>query len=224
MTDDVKRPLAAALLCATLLALLALLAHGVGPFQHLDTGLYERLSAHKHGAAGGWAETIAGLADPLPLLGMLAVACGIALLRGRPGLAAAAIGGVAGANLTTQALKHLLSHQKAQELIGAGGHLDSLAFPSGHATAAASIAIAFAFVVSRRWLLPTAALGALYALAVGCAVVVIAAHHPSDALGGYLVAAGWGFAVLSASRALAAPGPCEPEEAALSSPAALPSR
>jgi membrane-associated phospholipid phosphatase len=224
MADDAKRPLAAALLCATLLALLALLAYGGGPFQHLDTSLYERLSAHQNGVAGGWGETIAGLADPLPLLGMLAVACGIALLRGRPGLAAAAIGVVAGANLTTQALKHLLSHQKAQQLIGAGGHLDSLAFPSGHATAAASIAIAIAFVVSRRRLLPTAVVGAVYALAVGCSVVVIAWHYPSDALGGYLVAAGWGFAVLSASRALAAPGPREPEDAPLSSAAALPSR
>jgi membrane-associated phospholipid phosphatase len=224
MGDDVKWPLAAAFLCAILLALVALLAYGGGPFQHLDTSLYERLSAHQYGTAGSWGETIAGLADPLPLLVMLAAACGVALLRSRPGLAGAAAGVVAGANLTTQVLKELLSHQKAQELLGGGHHLDSFAFPSGHATAAASIAIAFAFVVSRRRLLPTAVLGAAYAFAVGCAVVVIAWHYPSDVLGGYLVAAGWGFVVLTARRALAARGPREPEDAPLSSSAALPSR
>ena len=136
---------------------------------------------------------------------MLAAACGIALLRGRPGLALAAIGVVAGANLTTQVLKHLLSHEKAQQLLGGSASpRRSVAFPSGHATAAASIAIAFAFVVSRRWLPLTAAVGAAFALAVGCSVVVIAWHYPSDVLGGFLVASGWGFVVLSAYRALAA--------------------
>ncbi len=227
MADDVKWPLAAAFLCATLLALVALLAYGAGPFKHLDSQLFERLSAHQHGTAGKWGEALAKLADPLPLLGMLAAACGIALLRGRPGLALAAVGVVAGANLTTQALKHLLSHEKAQQLLGGSHHLTPVAFPSGHATAAASIAIAFAFVVSRRWLPVTAVVGGAYALAVGLSVVVIAWHYPSDAIAGFLVSATWGFLMLSAYRALAV-GPHEPqhepEDAALSSPAALPSR
>ena len=42
------------------------------------------------------------------------------------------------------------------------------------------------------------ALGAAFGLAVGLSVVVIAWHYPSDVIGGILVAAGWGFAVLAA--------------------------
>ena len=214
-------PLAAAFLCAMLLGLLALLAYGVEPVRHLDAHLFSRISAHRHATAGDWADAIAHLADPLPMLGLLAGACGIALLRRRPGLALAAIAVVASANLTTQALKVILSHQKAQEILGGSAHLDSVAFPSGHATAAASIAFAFALVVSRGLLPLTALVGAAFALAVGGSVVVLGWHFPSDVLAGYLVAAGWGFAALSAVRAF---DDGEPRGAEVSSRAALPSR
>jgi membrane-associated phospholipid phosphatase len=203
--DDVRWPLAAAFLCAALLGLVALLAYGQGPFRHLDGEAFARLSAHRHGSAGGWADFFVELVDPLPLLGLLAAACGVALLRGRPTLALAAAGVVAGANLTTQVLKHLLAHQKAQELLGGTAHLSSVAFPSGHATAGASIAIAFAFVVPRRALPLTALLGAGFTLAVCVSVVILAWHYPSDAIAGCLVASGWGFLVLAGVRALDQP-------------------
>ena len=200
MSDDVRWPLAAAFLCAALLGLVALLAYGDGPFRHLDSHAFAHLSAHHHQSAGEWAEKFVVLADPVPLICLLAAACGVALLRGRTGLALAAVCVVAGANLTTQALKHLLAHQKAQELLGGTAHLSSVAFPSGHATAAASIAIAFAFVVPRRALVPTAIVGATLAFAVCVSVVILAWHYPSDAIAGCLVASGWGFLALAAVR------------------------
>ncbi len=222
MSDRLRWPLAGALLCAASLALLALLAYGVDPTRVLDNELLARISAHQESTPGGWAEVIVHLGDPLPLICLLAGACAIALARGRSDLALAAVAAVAGANLTTETLKQVLAHPKAQELLGTDGHPVALAFPSGHATAAASIVVAFGFVVPRALLPLTLGLGAIVAIAVGCSVVLLAWHHPSDVLGGYLVAAGWGFAVLTLLRARELR---RAREGALnSSPGPLPSR
>lgn len=221
MADDVKWPAAAAFVCATLLGLLVLLVYGTDSFRHLDVELFHRLSAHHHTRWGEWAEAIAVLVDPLPVLGFLAAICGIALLRRRPAELVAALAVVAGASLTTQLLKALLAHPGAQALLGAERPDNHVAFPSGHTTAAFAIAIAFAFVVPRALRPATLLLGAVFGCLVGCSVVVIAWHYPSDALGGFLVAATWGFAILAGLRA------SEPEQregAGLSPPGPLPSR
>jgi membrane-associated phospholipid phosphatase len=196
----VKWPAAAALACALALGLLALLVYGAEAFHHADLSAYTRLSAHHHSPLGEFGEWLAYLADPLPLVLCLAAACAIALLRGRPLDALAATLAVAAANLTTQALKVVLAHPRAQTLLGGSGSAE-VGFPSGHTTAAFSIGIAFAFVVPRRLLPATLLLGAAFGLAVGVAVVVIAWHYPSDVVGGLLVAAGWGFAILALRRA-----------------------
>jgi membrane-associated phospholipid phosphatase len=200
----VKAPLAAWIGCATALVLLALVAYGIDAAQRADATLLTKFIA-REGTVGPLAEAIAHLADPLPLLALLAGACAIALRRGRPLDAAAAIVVVAGANLTTQVLKVALAHPRYQSVLGPD-QLGPVAFPSGHATAATSIAIAFALVVPPRWRPAVAAVGAVFVAAVGCAVMVLAWHFPSDVLGGVLVAAGWGFAVLAGLRALGARG------------------
>jgi membrane-associated phospholipid phosphatase len=216
----VMRPAAAALACAAALGLLALLVYGADAFRHADLRAFIELSAHHHSSGGGLAEAIAVLGDPLPLVGFLAVACAIALLRGRPRDALAATLVVAGANITTQGLKAVLAHPRAQTLLGGSGSA-AVGFPSGHTTAACSIGIAFALVVPRNLAPIVLALGAAFGLAVGLSVVVIAWHYPSDVIGGILVAAGWGFAVLAARRAA---WPREPRGAGFSAPGSLPSR
>jgi membrane-associated phospholipid phosphatase len=45
-----------------------------------------------------------------------------------------------------------------------------------------------------------ATLGGIYALAVGCSLLILAWHMPSDVLGGYLVAALWMAIVVAALR------------------------
>jgi membrane-associated phospholipid phosphatase len=200
------------------LALLALLVYGAESFHHADLRAFTELSAHHHASGGGLAEAIAVLADPLPMVGFLALACAIALLRGRPRDALAAALVVAGANITTQALKVVLAHPRAQTLLGGSGAA-AVGFPSGHTTAAFSIGIAFALVVPRALVPIALALGAGFGLAVGLSVVVIAWHYPSDVIGGILVAAGWGFAVLAGRRAAR---PREPRGAGLSAPGPLP--
>ncbi len=198
MTKSVKAPLAAWIGCAGALIGLALVAYGIDAAQRADATLLARF-INDGVSLYPTADTVAHLGDPLPLLLMLSCACGVALWRGRPLDAAAAVTVVAGANLTTQVLKVALAHPRFQAVLG-HDQLGAVAFPSGHATAAASIAIAFLFVVPHAWRPAVALVGACFVAAVGCSVMILAWHFPSDVLGGILVACGWGFAVLAARR------------------------
>lgn len=201
MARNVKSPLAACFVCAVGLGFLTLLALGLAAGRHVDVRLFLRL-AEDEPSGGTAADAIAAVGDPLPMLVLLVVACLIALLRGYPRGALAAVLVVAGANVTTQLLKALLAHPRVKLAIG-GNPFEPNTFPSGHTTAAASIAVAYAFVVPAALRALTLGLGAALALAVGCSVVAIGWHYPSDVLGAYLVVACWGFAVLAAMRAVA---------------------
>jgi membrane-associated phospholipid phosphatase len=215
---NIRSPLAACFACAVALGFLTLLALGLAAGRHVDVRLFLRL-AEDQPSGGTPADTIASLGDPLPMLAMLAVACCIALLRGRPGGALAAVLVVVGANVTTQLLKALLAHPRVKLAIG-GDPFEPNTFPSGHTTAAASIAVAYLFAVPAALRKLTLTVGAVFTLAVGSSVVVIGWHYPSDVFGGILVAACWGFAVLAAMRAIA---PRSPRAAGVSRRAPLPS-
>jgi membrane-associated phospholipid phosphatase len=206
VAKSVKAPLAAWLACAGALILLALVAYGIDAAQRLDANLLARFAVHRGSDLGTPARGIVRLGDPLPLLLMLALASGIALWRRRPFDALAAVVVVAGASLTTQLLKVLLAHPRVQPVLGEH-QLSAVAFPSGHATAAASIAIAFAFVAPPSLRPAVLAAGAVLVAAVGCSVLVLRWHFPSDVLGGILVACGWGFAVVAARRTIEGGGP-----------------
>jgi membrane-associated phospholipid phosphatase len=200
VAERIKTPAFACLACALALALLAIAAYTFAPVERLDARALIHFSlpfeSRPHRAADG----IARLADPVPLLAMLLAACGFALALGRRREAVAAVVVVAGANLTTQVLKGLLAHPRYQ--LGAEYHQPwSDAFPSGHTTAAASIAVALMLVAPRSLLSWAALAGVAFAGAVGASVVALEWHYPSDVLGGVLVAAGWGFAALAALRA-----------------------
>jgi membrane-associated phospholipid phosphatase len=199
MVKRIGPPAVAWLACAASLILLTLVAYGVDRAQRLDARVLARLSSEE-GGAHRLAGAISHIGDPLPLLVMLGAAVAVALIRRVPLGAAAAALVVAGANVTTQVLKVALAHPRYQPVLG-HDQMGAVAFPSGHATAAASIAIAWLFVVPRRLLPVTAAIGAISALAVGISVTILGWHYPSDVLGGYLVASGWGFATLALVRA-----------------------
>jgi membrane-associated phospholipid phosphatase len=147
------------------------------------------------------AALFAHLADPWPQVTMLVVACLMALRLGRPRNAIAVIVLVGGANLTTQVLKVVLAHPRYQPILGYQ-QVGLTAFPSGHATAALSMACAFALVVPRPWRPTAITLGVLATLAVGCSRVIQHYHYPSDVLGGWLVAAAWCFATIAGMRAV----------------------
>jgi membrane-associated phospholipid phosphatase len=199
VTRNVKGPLAGWCICTGGLIFVALFAYGTGAAQRLDATVLARLVAYQGSHAESFATGLTRFGDLPALLLATALACGIGWVWKRPRRAVAALIVVAGANLTTQALKVALSHPRARELLGAEG-VEWDGFPSGHVTAAASIAIAFAFVLPERLLPAVAAIGACFAAAMGWAVLALNWHYPSDVVGGILVASSWGFAVLASLR------------------------
>ena len=209
MPRDVRTPILGSILSALMLAPVALLAYSVGPTARLDRSILVRLDRPEGSNGHELASLVAHLSDPLPFLVILAaiVLVGLVARRGRETAAAVVL--VAGANLTTQVLKHLLQHSRFDIQYGLHQPL-SEAFPSGHATAAASLAVALLLVVPPGLRPLAAAGGAAFLAAVGIAVVVIQSHYPSDVLGGLLVVASWTFAVIAALRLLRPRGPDSP--------------
>src|SRR5437588_3578857 len=153
------------------------------------------------------ANLIAHLCDPAPFIGVSAVAVAIAFARGRARLAVAVGASLLGANATTQVLKPLLAQTRAHWMIHSEIPISAASWPSGHATAAMSLALAFLLVVPARWRPVVASLGAGFAVAVCYSFLTLGWHYPSDVLGGYLVALTWtqlalaGLFALDARRA-----------------------
>lgn len=191
----------AAACVAAFLALLGL-AYAVGPAAWVDAVALDGFTA-----AGGnpWVETVGEalvrVADPPSFLALTVVLMGVALVRGLPRLALA-VGVLAlGANVTTQVLKVVLAHPRHSDFLE--HQIAPAAFPSGHATASMSLALA-AVIVAPRGLRPlVAAVGAVFTIAVCFSFLALGWHFPSDVVGGYLVATAWGFLVLAGLRAAA---------------------
>ncbi len=201
MPRNVKAPLAGCLVCTGGLGIVALLVNGSGSVQSLDRTLRDWLLADRGSEVESVARALAHLGDPLTMVLLLALACGIGWMRGRRREAVAALAVVVGANLTTQLLKVLVSHPRVRSILGAEGFAWD-GFPSGHTTSVASLTIAFALVVPERLRPLVWALGACLTTAVGCAMVALHRHFPSDVVGGVLVAGAWGFGALAVLRLL----------------------
>lgn len=206
MPRNVRAPLAGCLACIGGLIAVTLLVYGSGGVQRLDRTVRDWFLAEPESKVESLAGGIHHLGDPLALLLLTAVACGIGLVRGKRREVVAALAVVVGANLTTQLLKVLVSHPRFRAILGAEGFSWD-GFPSGHTTAMASVTIAFAVVVSAAWRPFVAGIGACLTIAVGCSMVVLHRHFPSDIVGGFLVAGSWGFAALAVLRATRSSGP-----------------
>jgi membrane-associated phospholipid phosphatase len=206
VSERVKRPVAACLACVLALLVVASLSFRTESFQHLDARALIRISAERETSLADVAGLVARLGDPLPQLAiLLGLVCVVALALGGPRLAAGAVVLVVGANLTTQVLKSALEHSRYQLSLGYE-QIGSTAFPSGHATATAALALAAVLVVPRRWRPAAMAIGACLVVAVGCSVILLRRHYPSDVVGGVLIAAAWYFAVVAGLRQLETPG------------------
>jgi membrane-associated phospholipid phosphatase len=201
-----RRPLALlslAVVSAAAAVAVWLVALGVPRGRALDASALEAFGGVARPPLSPSINGIAHLADPAPLvLGGLALV-GIALWRGRPLLALAVPAILLAANATTQFLKPALADVRVIEL----HRVESVypgSWPSGHATAAMSLALCAVLVVGPRLRPLVALLGAGFAIAVGYALVVASWHLPSDVLGGYLVAATFALAGAAAVAALEA--------------------
>jgi membrane-associated phospholipid phosphatase len=196
MPRSVRAPLFAALACAAALVPLAVAAYSFGPLQRFDLHFVFDLR-REVGPGHALAAALVNLGDLAGLLLMLGAVCAYGLWRGRRREVLAAAIMVAAANLTTQVLKTALEHVR-NKAFEHGFELpwpDS--FPSGHTTAAASIAVALLIIAPAAHRLLAAAVGAVLVTAVGFSVVILGWHYPSDVLGGLLVVGAWGFAALA---------------------------
>jgi len=196
MAPRVKSALLAAIACALAIAPLAVMAYAWDPFQRVDLSILVRLH-REEGPIHTLAAALVNLGDLAALLVLLGVAVAIGLRYGRRREALAAVVVVTGANLTTQLLKTTLEHARHK----AFEHGIELpwpnSFPSGHTTAAASIAVALLLVTPAIHRRAAALAGGLIVAIVGVCVIVLKWHYPSDVLGGLLVVGAWGFAALA---------------------------
>ena len=150
----------------------------------------------------GLTERIAHLGDPdaVGLFGLALAA--IALARGRPRYAGAVIFLLAITSVSSQVLKSVIDYPRYEALLSVAT-VKPAAFPSGHATAAMTLALCGLLVAPAR-LRPLAALvGAIFALAVSYSVVSLGWHFPSDVAGAFLVATGWTLSTIAALQLVA---------------------
>jgi membrane-associated phospholipid phosphatase len=142
-------------------------------------------------------DTIAHLADPLPyaLTGLALAAIALARGRARVAVAIPLLFVVSGA--TTQALKQLLAAPRFDEWLGTS-QIAAASWPSGHSTAAMTMALCAVLVAPPRLRPTVAAVGGAFAVAVAYAILTLAWHFPSDVFGGYLVAATYVLLAVSA--------------------------
>jgi membrane-associated phospholipid phosphatase len=202
-------------------ALVSLLAMALtGVLGLASPGAHERDAAMLHGFAAldrprvhDAVVMLAHLADPLPYLAVGAALIGWALSRGlrwRAGCVAALLV-VTGAS--TQAVKHLLVQPRFEAWLGVH-QVGAASWPSGHSTAAMTLALCAVLVAPAALRPVVAVLGGAFAAAVGYAVLVLAWHFPSDVLGGFLMAGTWTAVAVAALRVVEPRREHRPVEAA----------
>ncbi len=184
------------------LTALVLAAYFVGPVARSDAiALHGLRTLSEHRWIWVVNDGLAHSVDLPYLLAALLVVCGAGLRWGRPRQAVAAALLVGGANVAAQVLKVAAAHPRYQPILGSH-QLSGPAFPSGHATAAMSLALAAVLVAPSRWRPATAIMGGAFALAVSIALVIQGWHFPSDVLGGFLVAGTVSMLALAGLRAI----------------------
>ena len=182
------RALGAALLCVLGLALLWVVAELVPAARVRDAALLQHFNALSGPHVDPLARRAIHLLDPGVMIfwGLALVLFALARRRGREALAVGVI--FVAAPLSADFLKPLLAHSHPN----AGPiQIGSASWPSGHATAAMALVLCAALVAPRRLRPLVAVVGAAFAAAVGCALLIRAWHMPSDVLGGYLLAGLW---------------------------------
>jgi membrane-associated phospholipid phosphatase len=164
-----------------------LIAANIYTVGKLDLRAYQGFTG-LNSSFGTLSDRLSGSVNPTPFVFIALAILAIAMLRRRYMAAAVVACAIGGANLTTQLLKSALSDPRAGAPLWPN---DS--WPSGHTTAVMSLALALVIVLPARFRPIAAALGGLYTLCVGYALVVEGWHLPSDVLGGLFIAAAWAF-------------------------------
>jgi membrane-associated phospholipid phosphatase len=192
-------PLLVAAGCLLAMAVVGLLA--------LDSpGAHERDAAMLHGFVAldrprvhDSVVVLAHLADPVPYLLVGVALIVVAIARGLAWRAGAVAVLLVATGVSTQAIKHLLAQGRFEEWLGVH-QVGAASWPSGHSTAAMTLALCAVLVAPAALRPLVAVLGGAFAAGVGYAVLVLAWHFPSDVLGGFLMAGTWTALAVAALR------------------------
>jgi membrane-associated phospholipid phosphatase len=126
------------------------------------------------------------------------IAALIALVQWRLSDAVFAVALVAGTGILVLALKALLVNPRYQPIpLDSAAYPWEDAFPSGHAAGSLAMSLAFLTVVPFSWRRSTAIAGIVFTLYISFGVLVLNYHYPGDVLAGWLLAAGWWFALMA---------------------------
>ncbi len=145
------------------------------------------------------ANALLHLLDPALFIVWGLMLVGVALSRNRPRVALAVVAVLSLAPLTSETLKPLLAHPHLQ--IAGTTYISAASWPSGHSTAALALVLCAVLVAPVHLRPLVAGVGIAFAAAVGCSLLILAWHMPSDVFGGYLVAALWMSLAVAALRA-----------------------
>ena len=180
--------LGVAALCLVALAATWIVAELVPAAQVKDSAILNHFVLLGRPGVDSVANALLHVLDPLPFILWALVLVAVALVRRRPRVAVAVALVMSLAPLTAETLKPLLAHPHVQ--IGLA-HIDAASWPSGHATAALALVLCAVLVAPARLRPLVTGVGLAFAAAVGCSLLILAWHMPSDVLGGYLVASLW---------------------------------
>jgi membrane-associated phospholipid phosphatase len=202
-----------------LLAVIWYAAHYVGVVKRADVSILRGFALLTRPRLDEVTNFIAGLCNPRSYIVLASLPVLVALRRGRPRVAAMIVLILLGANETTQLLKPLLAGPRDVVL---WAPLSRASWPSGHATAAMSLALCAVIAAPARLRPAVAAAMAAFAVAVSYSFLELSWHYPSDVLGGFLVATVWtllgiaGFSILEARRTSNAAAVSAPARAPIS--------
>jgi membrane-associated phospholipid phosphatase len=196
--NDRAWALRAAALCALAIALTWALSALVPQLRWRDAVLLNDFVRLRRPGVDTLANHLLHLLDPLYYTTWALLLVAVALLRRRPRVALAVALVLLAAPVVAELLKPLLAHP--HDRVG-WERIGPTSFPSGHATAAMTLALCAVLVAPHRLRPAVAALACAFAVAVACSLLILVWHMPSDVLGGFLLAA------LCVSLAVAAIGP-----------------
>jgi membrane-associated phospholipid phosphatase len=133
---------------------------------------------------------IALIVDPLPYACMGLACIAVALARGRKWRALATGVVLLGSGATTHALKQLLAQPRYVAWLY-GEQVDVGGWPSGHGTAAMTIALCAVLVAPPTYRAVVGLAGFCMAVTLAYATIGLTWHYPSDVAAGFLVAGLW---------------------------------
>lgn len=194
--------------CLVLLLITWYAAHYVGVVKRADVSILGGFAELHRPRLDRVTHFIAQLCNPHPYVVLASVPVLIALARGRSRVAITVGAIMLAANETTQLLKPLLA---APRDTVAWDPISNASWPSGHATAAMSLALCMVIAVPARRRPVVAAVMSAFAIAVCYSFLELGWHYPSDVFGGFLVATIWtllgaaGLSLYEARRPGAAP-------------------